>query len=173
MPIKLLTRVDHNISNGIIRAMAEERITMVIAGWDVEEVHPDRTFGSVLDNFIEQTNEQILVSKLGHPLNTTKRIILILPKGIDYSVGFKEALSRIKMMANDLGAHLVCLVIDETGDKYEKYLNGVKTNPPMTIVDIPDWGTIYSDYLYFLKDDDLVVVLSAEKAPLPGTQSWR
>ncbi|MGM0904038.1 MAG: cation:proton antiporter [Bacillota bacterium] len=168
VPIKLLTRVDHNVASGIVRAIIEERITMVIASWEAQKTTPQRIFGNVLDQFVEQTNQTILVTKLGHPLNTTKRIILILPKGIDHSYGFLEAITRIKMLTNDLGAQLLCIVIDDSVSKYEGYLNEVKTAPPTVVKDVMEWNDLYKNYLDSLENDDLVVVMSARK----GTVAW-
>ncbi len=167
VPVKLVTRVDHNIANGITRAMMEERITMVIAGWEGKRSTPQRIFGNVLDQFVEQSNQAILIAKLDHPLNTTKRIVAILPKGIDHSFGFKDALMRIKLMANDLGTQLVCVVIDDEEAKYTEYLKEIKSNPPTSIISVKKWSALYRE-VDSLTKDDLVVVMSARK----GTVAW-
>ncbi|MFC4320493.1 cation:proton antiporter domain-containing protein [Litchfieldia salsa] len=167
VPVKLVTRVDHNIANGIARAIVEERISMVIVGWEGKRSTPQRIFGNVLDQLVEQTSQSIIIAKLKHPLSTTKRIIAILPKGIDHSRGFKEALMQIKMMTNDLGAQLVCIVIDDEASKYEKFLKEIKSNPVTSVKEVEDWDTLYFEPSP-QRNDDLIIVVSARK----GTVAW-
>ncbi|WP_078547745.1 cation:proton antiporter domain-containing protein [Litchfieldia alkalitelluris] len=167
VPVKLITRVDHNIANGITRAIVEERISMVIMGWEGKRSTPQRIFGNVLDQLVEQTSQSIFIAKLGHPISTTKRVIAILPKGIDHSYGFKEAIMRVKLMANDLGAQLLCLVIDDKGEKYKKYLKEIKANPPTKVKEIEGWESFYLEPSP-QATDDLIILVSARK----GTVAW-
>ncbi|MBD8067383.1 cation:proton antiporter [Bacillus sp. PS06] len=167
VPVKLVTRVDHNIANGITRAIVEERATIVILGWEGKRSTRQRIFGNVLDQLVEQTSQSILIAKLGHPLNTTKRIITLLPKGIDHATGFKEALMRIKLMTNDLGAQLICIVVDDEAAKYEQYLKEIKSNPPTTVKEVAGWEELYLEPSK-QKNDDLIILLSARQ----GTVAW-
>ncbi|MCP8616208.1 cation:proton antiporter domain-containing protein [Salirhabdus salicampi] len=168
VPVKTITRVNYNIANGIERAMAEERATKVIVGWNGEKTAPQRIFGTVIDQLLSKTHQSILITRLGHPLNITKRIVVVLPRGIDHSFGFIDALKHVKKMANFLGATLLFLIIGEGSSKYDKYIKETTPNPASTIRVVPDWDTFYLSYFVTLKDDDLVVVLSGRR----GTIAW-
>jgi nucleotide-binding universal stress UspA family protein len=69
VPVVPLTRVDHNFANGIARGMAETRTSGVVIGWDGRRFSPRGIFGSVLDQLLERTRQQVMVAKLGHPLH--------------------------------------------------------------------------------------------------------
>lgn len=165
--VRPITRVDRNVSNGIIRAIAEERINTVVIGWNAER-KSNKLFGSIIDRFVDQTNQTVLVTKLGHPLQTTRRIILIIPYGADHKPGFIEALERIKMLTGRLSASLLVLIINDSIETYEKYIQTIKPDPPTEIRQLKSWPSLQKDYVSMLKEDDIVVILSARK----GTIAW-
>lgn len=168
VPIRVTTRVDRNIAIGINRAIAEERITTLVAGWNGERTAPQKIFGGVIDQVLDQTNVSVLISKLGHPLNTTKRIVLILPKGIDHKPGYWDALATIKLIASNLGATIQCYVIKGFPDVYKAHMREIKPNPPTIVEWVEGWTALYENKLPTLQPDDLVVVISARR----GTTGW-
>lgn len=167
IPVRPITRVDHNVANGIIRAMTEERINTIVIGWDAER-KANKLFGSIIDRFVDQTNQTILVSKLSQPLQTTRRMILIIPYGTDHKPGFIEALSRIKILTSRLSASLLVLVINDSVENYEKYLQKTKPEPPTELIKLNSWLSLQTEYVSHFKSDDLIVILSARK----GTIAW-
>ncbi|MFW6089263.1 MAG: hypothetical protein ACODAB_05885, partial [Gemmatimonadota bacterium] len=61
-----------------MRGIAETRSSIIMVGWDGGRTAAGQwIFGSVLDQILEQTQELVLVAKLGHPLNTTRRLVTI------------------------------------------------------------------------------------------------
>ncbi|WP_078592644.1 cation:proton antiporter [Evansella clarkii] len=167
IPVRPITRVDRNVSNGIIRAVAEERINTVVIEWNAER-KANELFGGIIDRFVDQTTQTVLVTKLGHPIHTTRRIIMIIPYGEDHKPGFFEALERIKMLTARLSASLLVLVINDSVETYEKYLKKIKPNPPTEIRKIDSWSSIRENYESLLQQDDIVVIMSARK----GTIAW-
>jgi hypothetical protein len=60
-----------------------------------------------------------MVAKLGHPLNTTQRIVLLIPRGSDHVLGFAEAVRTvIKLLANRLGARIRGYVVGDPAEPY-------------------------------------------------------
>jgi len=167
IPVRPITRVDQNVANGMLRAVTEERINTVVIGWNAERTS-DKLFGSIIDRFVDQSSQTVLVTKLDHPLETTKRIILIIPYGADHKPGFFEALERIKMLTGRLSAYLLVLVINDSVETYAKYSKKIKPNPPTEINTVKSWSSLQKDFGTILKEDDIVVVISARK----GTIAW-
>jgi nucleotide-binding universal stress UspA family protein len=165
--VRPITRVDHNVSNGILRAITEERINTVVIGWNAER-KSNELFGSIIDRFVDQSTQTVLVTKLGHPLQTTRRIILILPYGADHKPGYFEAVERIKMLTSRLSASLLVLIIKDSIERYESYMKKIKPDPPTEIRQLKNWPSLQEDYISQLKEDDIVVVMSARQ----GTIAW-
>ena len=71
VPVTPLTRVDYNIAGGIARGIAESRASAVVIGWDSR--------GGVLEQLLERSRVQVMVVRLGQPLNAVTRLVLVLP----------------------------------------------------------------------------------------------
>jgi Kef-type K+ transport system membrane component KefB/mannitol/fructose-specific phosphotransferase system IIA component (Ntr-type)/nucleotide-binding universal stress UspA family protein len=163
-----LTRVDHNFANGISRAVAESRASVLVVGWDGKRGRVRGIFGTVLDQLLDQTRIQVMVAKLGHPLNTTQRIILLVPQGSDHVPGFLQAARTIKLLANRLGAPVHGYVVEDSAEQYMQYFEGVKPSAPVELERAGGWGRVLNRLREDVKRDDLVIVLSAR----PGAVSW-
>jgi Kef-type K+ transport system membrane component KefB/mannitol/fructose-specific phosphotransferase system IIA component (Ntr-type)/nucleotide-binding universal stress UspA family protein len=163
-----LTRVDHNFANGIARGVAETRASVLIIGWDGKRSRRRGIFGTVLDQVLEQTKLQVIVAKLGHPLNTTRRIVLLIPEGSDHVAGFLQAARTIKLLANRLGADVHGYVVGEPTESYADYFARVKPSAPTTLQRSNGWNATLNSLRDDVQPDDLVIVLSAR----PGAVSW-
>jgi hypothetical protein len=94
--------------------MAETRTSIVIVGWDGRS-SGSRTavFGTVLDQLLEQTKQTVIVAKMGHPLNTTSRLVLVVPPTSDHHPGFTGGVSLMKHLAAEVDARLEVLVVED------------------------------------------------------------
>ncbi|MDX8045250.1 cation:proton antiporter [Gracilibacillus sp. S3-1-1] len=169
MPVRILTKVDKDIIHGISRAIIEERISTVVIGWNAKLSSNHFKLGSVLDRLIDKTNQSILITKLGRPLETTSRIVLIVPFGADHKPGFQDAVERIKILTSRLNARLHVVIIKGMQEHYENYFKKIRPNPPTQFYRVEDWQELENDHVNkHLKTDDLVILLSARK----GTIGW-
>jgi Kef-type K+ transport system membrane component KefB/mannitol/fructose-specific phosphotransferase system IIA component (Ntr-type)/nucleotide-binding universal stress UspA family protein len=163
-----LTRVDLNFADGIVRGIAEARASLLIVGWDGKRSHRRGIFGTVLDQLLERTRQQVLVAKLGHPMETTQRIVLLIPEASDHVPGFLQAVRTVKLMANRLGASIEGYVVGQPAETYEAHLERVKPAAPATLEQAPSWTELVTRLKQDVRRDDLVVVLSARR----GAVSW-
>jgi Kef-type K+ transport system membrane component KefB/mannitol/fructose-specific phosphotransferase system IIA component (Ntr-type)/nucleotide-binding universal stress UspA family protein len=168
VPAVPLTRLDPNYATGILRGIAETRSSTVVVGWDGSSSVPTSIFGSVLDQLLSQSQQLVMVSRLGHPLNTTRRLVVVFPPGIDHHPGFLRAVHATKRLAGELDAVLLCLVVGAPTDRYERILGDTPPKLPTTFAAVPKWSGLLSSLRDAVKPDDLVVVMSARR----GTLGW-
>jgi len=168
VPVIPLTRVDHNFANGIARGIMESRASTVIIGWDGSRSTRRGIFGSVLDQLLEQTRQQVLVTKVGHPFNTTERIVVLIPQGSDHAPGFLESVRTIKQMANRLGATIHGYTIVAPSRVYQAHLDAVKPEAPTRLERASGWADVVQLLKGDLRPDDLVVALAARR----GAIAW-
>ncbi|CAN5899589.1 cation:proton antiporter [soil metagenome] len=168
VPVVPLTRVDQNIPTAIARGMQETRTSTVVVGWDGRSSRRHGIFGSVLDQLLEQTRQLVIVAKLGHPLNVTKRLVLVLPPAIDHHPGFYGALRTLKTLASELAATILVLVVGGDAEWYEEVYDRVKPQVPGSFERVDGWWPLLPALQEQLRPDDLVAVLSARR----GTLAW-
>jgi Kef-type K+ transport system membrane component KefB/mannitol/fructose-specific phosphotransferase system IIA component (Ntr-type)/nucleotide-binding universal stress UspA family protein len=169
VPVAPLTRVDQNIASGVSRAMAETRTSIVVVGWD-GRTSGSRTavFGTVLDQLLDQTRQTVIVAKMGHPLNTTGRIVLVVPPSSDRQPGFTAAASLMKRLASEVDARLEAIVVGEDVERYRETLVSLRPEHPTDVSSVEGWGPLLWELRTRLDPQDLVVVLSARS----GTVGW-
>jgi len=168
VPVIPVTRVDHNFAKGIARAAAETRTTTIIVGWDGRPALKRGVFGSVLDQLLEQTRQEVMVARLGHPLNTTERVIVLIPPGSDHMPGFHESVRQLKLMASRLSAPIVAYVVGAPPDAYRRRLQKLRPAAEVTVERAASWRWVLARLRETLTPTDLVVVLSARE----GAVSW-
>ncbi|WP_337957098.1 cation:proton antiporter [Alkalihalobacillus pseudalcaliphilus] len=167
VPVQTLTRVDRNIATGMIRAMEESRITTAVIGWNGKLSTPQRIFGSVLDQLLERSTQTILVTKIEYPINTMKRLVVIVPAGYTHKVGFYKAMEIIKTFASELGMSIRYLIVKDDVELYKEAYAKTGTSLNISFEKLEDWEQFYERLPKFHKDD-LLVSLSTRK----GTLGW-
>jgi Kef-type K+ transport system membrane component KefB/mannitol/fructose-specific phosphotransferase system IIA component (Ntr-type)/nucleotide-binding universal stress UspA family protein len=168
VPVVPITRMDHNFASGIARAIVETRSSTLIIGWDGRSSPHRGIFGSVLDQLLDLTKQQVLVAKLGHPLNTTQRILLLMPQGSDHLPGFLESVRTLKRMANQLGARIIGFTVRTPWEPYAEHFERLGPKVPTEFRSVGNWNDTLAIVQDEVREDDLVVVMSARR----GAVSW-
>lgn len=95
--IRLHSRFDLNVANGISRAVKELMATTVVMGWTSKKTTTNYLFGSILDNLLSNTNQMVIVFKPNEPLFLIKQIYVLVPPNAELEIGFSL---WIKALAN-------------------------------------------------------------------------
>lgn len=103
VPVTPLTSVDLNVASGIIRAVCDNRISMILLAWDGQTTWKTRLFGRTIDAVVERSCQQVLVNRLRRPVSTAKRIVLVLPPFVDRQPGFESIVASVKTLASQAG----------------------------------------------------------------------
>ena len=164
-----VTRVDMDISKGILRAIQELRISHIVIGWNGQINTRERIFGTVLDELLKKARQLLIVAKIEFPLNTTQRVFLLVPPLIDREPGFVAALQDIKVMVKEIGADLlvVCSQNNNEAIRYEVE----KSEPELeaNYIILENWKSLLSDErIYFREGEDLMLLMSIRQ----GSLSW-
>ncbi len=168
IPVEAETRVSRNIASGIVRGSIETQADLILMGWDAQRSMQDRIFGTTIDRVLTLTRLPVLIARLGHPVNTTERIHLLLPAGIEHHEGFFEALHFAKRMSDRIGAELVVVPVGITDHQFGRLFDLVQPQIEATFSPEPNWESVYQSLLVESGKDDLAVVLS----PREGDVGW-
>ncbi|MFD2246730.1 cation:proton antiporter [Pontibacter ruber] len=166
--VQLVSKIDINVASGILRAMKELMITEVVIGWNAKITTRDRVFGTVVDSLLENTEQMILVSKIVQPLNTTRRIFVIVPLNADLERGYLRWLRSLRLLSTQLGAKLIFRGRRRTLNKIRMALKGAR--PAVEAEFVPMMAvTEMEEMRAQLTKDDMLVVISARR----GTVSYK
>ncbi len=166
--VQILTRIDLNIASGIIRAIKELLISEVVIGWSEKLRSADRFFGTSLDKILHHTDAMTMVCKVKNPLNTIRRIIVLVPKNADLEVGFQQWINKIKILSKQSGADIIFHSTSECIEKIQEFASGSKSDVTAMYMEFKDWSNFLS-LAEDMKEDDLFMIISARR----GTISYQ
>lgn len=171
VPVVPIVRVDENVAIGISRALLERRIATVILGWNGAVSAEQRIFGSVFDQLLHRSQQQVVVARFGHvALNTTERVLFAVPPYADREPGFEATARTVKGLAARVGARLEVLAVEATTTR----LRGLLEQAPPTglaarWLPLRAWGELEAALAGVVRGpDDILVLVSARQ----GRRSW-
>ncbi|TVS06045.1 MAG: cation:proton antiporter [Phycisphaerales bacterium] len=164
-----VTRVDMSVANGITRAITELRIGTLVIGWSGDPSLRRRPLGTVIDQVLEDTAQMVLVCKIDHRINTTKRLLVLAPQFASRQPGFIELMQTIGRLAGGLGAKITVLGSATELKGIETRLEGVKLKAPVVYDALRSWAEVIPRLRGEATPDDMIVVLSAREGRLAWT----
>lgn len=169
VPVVPITRLDFNIAAGIVRAVKERRISTIVIGWNGRNSARAYIFGSILDQLLKDTRETVIVCKVDHPVNTTKRILIAVPPYAQREPGFGQAVRSVKVFAEQAGADVLILTPKSQVDLINEAF--VKTQPdvPFEVVEMRGWSALVDTLDERVDPSDLIVLLNVRE----GSVAWR
>ena len=156
--VDVLTRVDLNITNGILRAIKDQMITEVVLGWNAKITAKDKIFGSVLDNLLRKTGEMMLVAKLVQPVSTIAGIKVVVPPRAEYERGFACWVKTVHTLAKQTSAPVTFYSKEFTSTRIKKALKEANASIEVMYEVFDDWRNLNTLKLDLVKDDLLVIV---------------
>ncbi|MBD0336924.1 MAG: cation:proton antiporter [Cyanobacteria bacterium Co-bin13] len=166
IPVNPVTRVARNPASGIIDAATERRISDIVIGWNGARSTQQRIFGTVIDQVLERSTQQIWVCKLNHPINTFQRLVVLLPPLIDHNLGFYETVRSLKHLAAQLGTQLQVLVVQDDPERFRRHFEAIAIEATTGFIQVPNWQSVRTEMQDFSSDNDLVVLVSAREGTL-------
>lgn len=100
--IKLITRIDVNAISGILTVIREMGITSIVLGWSGESSAKEYFFGSLHEHLLDQSTQTVFVNGIRSPLNTIKRINVILSPFSEFELGLHECLADLHRLSRNL-----------------------------------------------------------------------
>ncbi len=158
--VQVVSRVDLNIANGITRAVKELMITEIVIGWNAQVSPQQRIFGSVLDHLLHTSRQMVMVTRLVHPINITRRIVVAAPPNSELETGFTRWLRTLTTLSKQAGAGLAFFAAPNTINQIAPIIETAKPAVEADFSPFADW----EDFLVLSRevaDTDLLVIISA------------
>lgn len=158
--VEVLKKVDLSIVDGIARTAKAYSISDVLISWKSQQGASNLIFGSIADNLLVKTKQSIIISKIIQPLNTYKRIIVLLSPNAELESGFNLVVRKINAILKQVGTNAQVYGQQKTIDAFVKLVNDKKRDfySYLIINSFDD-----NDIIEKVKADDLYIFLSSRK----------
>lgn len=163
------SRLATNLSNGIIHALRENDASELILGMHKREMgHDSSFFGPITLGLLAGTSRQIILVRPTMPMNTLRRIHVVIPAKAEFEAGFYRWVNRLSRMAGILGCRVIFHANTRTWNILSRYLTVYF--PKIRTEYVASTGTNELKRMTNeVNDDHLLVVISARK----GSISYR
>lgn len=128
--VHAITRIDINIPDAIVRASKEMLISEVVMGWSERSPDLNRILGNVLDSVLKGADCAIIVSYLPKPLNTTEKIIVLVPEYAEREPGFHQWLKLVANLSTQMSCGLTYHANADTTSAIQEAMITLKKSSP-------------------------------------------
>lgn len=102
--LEAIFRVDINVANAIVKATKELQINQLVIGWNGHLSITERLFGGVLNQLLDQSANNIYVTKLVNEINELKHIRVYLQHNCFLENGYMQWVASLHRLSNNLNA---------------------------------------------------------------------
>ena len=161
-------RLSSNIANGIKHAFREFSCSEIIMGMHVHtDVNP-KFWGEFLQSLYNGLNRQIVLTRFVQPLNTLRRIQVVVPSRAEFEPGFLRWLERLARMAENLDCRIQFHGRNESLELIREYINNYHASTRAEYTYMAHWNEL-PRLAESIQEDHMFVVITARK----GTISYK
>lgn len=158
--VQVLKKVDLSIVDGIARTARAYSISDILISWKAQHGTSNLIFGTIADNLLVKTRQSVIISKVIQPLNTYKRVIVIMSPNAELENGFNLVARKINSVLKQVGSTALVLAQEKTSIAFSNLIND-KKREFYNYITVDDFEE--SDVLENIKEDDLYIFLSSRK----------
>lgn len=154
--VDILTTIDHNPADGIVRTARETMSDIVILGWPGKAGLWDKLLGDKMDLIVKNMDKNLFICHIEQSLISHKRIVVISPPSAEKETGFSLWVDKVATLSSELSIPVLHLGHPETQQAMASHRkSGSFTFQPFT-----DWDNPLScgDQI---RQDDLVILISS------------
>lgn len=158
--VQVLKKVDLSIVDGIARTAKAYSISDILISWKAQQGTSNLIFGTIADNLLVKSKQSVIISKVIQPLNTYKRVVLLLSPNCEIEPGFNLVAKKINAVLKQVGQVAVVYGQQKTITAFTNLVNDKKREfyNYIFVTDFED-----NDLLDGIKEDDLFIFLSSRK----------
>lgn len=166
VPVTPLTNVDVNVPSGVLRAVRDNRISMILLDWDGRVSSRTRIFGRTIDPIVERSLQLVMVNRVQKPVSTAKRILLVLPPFAERQPGFEAIATAAKTLANQAGTSLLILCSAETLLAAGNFIKRTPPSVSVSLETLASWKGVVAHVASMIEETDWLVLMGARKGEL-------
>ncbi|MFB6160494.1 MAG: cation:proton antiporter [Haloferacaceae archaeon] len=168
VPLESSTRVEYNTVSGIVHAVDDSRIATVVLPREGRAGFGRRIFGGRIEQLLDRTAVEVLVTDLDEPVNTADRLVVVIPGAVAANPGFLDGVHTVKRLGKQLGIPITGLLVQGDEERYTELIGLVEPETPFELESTSNWSSVYRSETGYVQPTDLVVALS----PREDARGW-
>ena len=161
VPVVPLSRIDTSLQDGILRAMLDQRISILVTDWNGESTIYGSTYGRAIEEVLENSRQTVYVTHFPSALPANSRIVFVIPPLAHVLGGLSVSMHGVKTLASQLGSKIQLLVHRENRDEVEEIYEAVKPEVATTVQDYANYAHVHEDMEKLpIKESDVLILLS-------------
>ncbi len=166
--VQTQVRIATNIANGIKHAFTEYNASEIVMGMHAHQQLTKRFWGEFIQSLFNGLNRQITIVRCDRPLNTIRRMHVVVPSRAEFEPGFHRWLERLVRMAGNMDCRMEFHAKQQSLDLIRNYLTSQHSGVRADYTLMPHWGDL-PELAQGINDDHLFVVITARM----GTVSYK
>ncbi len=158
--VEVLKKVDLSIVDGIIRTAKAYNITDILISYKAQHGASNLIFGNISENLLSKSKQSVIISKILQPLNSFKRIVVVLTPNAELENGFIRMSAKLNGILKQIGSESHIYGLSNTLDYFSAEINDKKKVFFKYNV-VENFENF--DHLSNPKEDDLFILVTARK----------
>src|SRR5690554_6843534 len=154
--VDIITTIDHNPSDGIVRIARETMTDLVVLGWSGKTALWDKILGEKMDLIVKNLDKNMFICHVVQKLFTHKGIIVLSPPLAEKEFGFALWINKISKLSSELSIPILHLGDPET----HRVISDQKKAGSSTFKPFTEWENPMA-FCDQVKEDDLIILISA------------
>jgi Kef-type K+ transport system membrane component KefB len=163
-----IVEMNINIAEGIRNAATNNAITDIVIGWNGVISTPMRIFGSVLDQVLLTTKQQIFICKIMQPISTFNRILILIHPHSYTGLNFLTLLESTLKLAENLKTQIEIMYYEQDESKLNRDLYLIKSNLDIKLRSITSLEQSINVILNEINETDLLLLFNSRT----GKNDW-
>ena len=168
VPMTTQVRIAANIANGIKHAFKEFQASEILMGLHFQHNISKGFWGEFTRSLYNGLSRQIIITRIMQPLNTVRRIQVIVPSRAEFEPGFYRWLERLERMTENLECRIIFHGRKDTLQLINEYIHNNFASVRAEYVPMKHWNEL-PDLATKVSKDHLFVIVTARK----GTISYK
>ena len=168
VPMTTQVRIAANIANGIKHAFKEFQASEILMGLHFHHNISKGFWGEFTRSLYNGLSRQIIITCIMQPLNTVRRIQVIVPSRAEFEPGFYRWLERLARMTENLECRIIFHGRKDTLQLINEYIHNNFASVRAEYVPMKHWNEL-PDLATKVSKDHLFVIVTARK----GTISYK
>ncbi len=168
IPVRLISRIDISATGGILRVIREMNITCVVLGWSNERSTKEYFFGTLHEHLLDQSTPLTFVNGVRTPLNTIRRLVVILAPHSEFTHGFGACLDALNALRRNLKVSIAYQGLRDTLAAVQRHNTETENSSEADFRGYETWDDMPVLCQREMKAHDLTVFLTARR----GCIAW-